>query len=161
MKKWQESRNYRRVKDESGVATANIITVDGIDVEVTDEVFRVYSQMDRRERYLAEEAADGKLLSLDQMDADKVHMEWVGVEPVPSAEESCMRSEVERTWAQLKEALPQVLAALDADEQELVKALFFDQLSTRACAKRLGVSQRTIGYRRDKLLDKLRKKFFS
>ena len=51
MKKWQESRNYRRVRDENGRVIANIITVDGIDVEVGEEVFLAYSQMERRERY--------------------------------------------------------------------------------------------------------------
>ena len=56
MKKWQKERNYRRVYDENGQVIANIITVDGVDVEVTEEVFLAYSQMDRRERYLEEQA---------------------------------------------------------------------------------------------------------
>lgn len=50
MENWQKSRNYRRVKDESGNVIANIITVDGVDVEVTEEVFLAYSQADRRKR---------------------------------------------------------------------------------------------------------------
>ena len=32
MKKWQEERNYRRVRSEGGEVIANIITVDGMDV---------------------------------------------------------------------------------------------------------------------------------
>ena len=48
MKKWQKERNYRRVYDENGQVIANIITVDGVDVEVTEEVFLAYSQMDRK-----------------------------------------------------------------------------------------------------------------
>lgn len=39
MEKWQESRNYRRIKNENGEVIANIITVDGVDVEVTEEVY--------------------------------------------------------------------------------------------------------------------------
>ena len=54
MKKWQKDRNYKRVKDENGNVIANIITVFGQDVEVSDEVFAAYSQMDRRERYAEE-----------------------------------------------------------------------------------------------------------
>ena len=50
MKKWQEIRNYRRVRNENGQVIANIITIDGIDVEVSEEVFLAYSQMDRQER---------------------------------------------------------------------------------------------------------------
>lgn len=39
MKKWQESRNYRKIRDNSGNIIANMITADGVDVAVTDEVF--------------------------------------------------------------------------------------------------------------------------
>ena len=53
MKHWQEKRNYQHVRDEAGNVRSNIITVDGIDVEVSDEVYLAYTQLDRRERYLA------------------------------------------------------------------------------------------------------------
>ena len=52
MEKWQENRNYRKIRDENGTVIANIITVDGRDVAVTEDVFAAYAQMDRRERYL-------------------------------------------------------------------------------------------------------------
>ena len=45
MKKWQKNRNYKRVKDKDGNVVANIITVFGQDVEVSDEIFDTYSQM--------------------------------------------------------------------------------------------------------------------
>ena len=65
MKKWQEERNYRRVRSEGGEVIANIITVDGMDVEVPEDVYLAYAQADRRERYITEEQSSGKLLSLD------------------------------------------------------------------------------------------------
>ena len=55
MKKWQEERNYRRVRSEAGEVIANIITVDGMDVEVPEDVYLAYAQADRRERYITEE----------------------------------------------------------------------------------------------------------
>ena len=48
MKKWQKDRNYKRVKDKDGNVVANIITVSGQDVEVSEKVFAAYSQMDRQ-----------------------------------------------------------------------------------------------------------------
>ena len=48
MKKWQEERNYRRVRNEGGEVIANIITVDGMDVEVPEDVYLAYAQADRR-----------------------------------------------------------------------------------------------------------------
>lgn len=59
MKKWQEERNYRRIYNEAGEAIANIITVDGVDVEVAEDVYLAYSQADRRERYVREEQFPG------------------------------------------------------------------------------------------------------
>ena len=66
MKKWQEERNYRRIYNEAGELIANIITVDGVDVEVAEDVYLAYSQADRRERYVREEQFSGKILSLEQ-----------------------------------------------------------------------------------------------
>ena len=43
MKKWQEERNYRRVRSEGGEVIANIITVDGMDVEVPEDGHRFKS----------------------------------------------------------------------------------------------------------------------
>ena len=69
MKKWQEERNYRRIYNEAGEVIANIITVDGVDVEVAEDVYLAYSQADRRERYVREEQFSGKILSMEQPQA--------------------------------------------------------------------------------------------
>ena len=45
MKKWQESRNYRQVKNDAGEIISYIITVDGIDVEVPEDVMASISPM--------------------------------------------------------------------------------------------------------------------
>lgn len=52
MKKWQENRNYRRIKNENGEVIANSITVEGQDVEVSEDIFNAYAQADRRETAL-------------------------------------------------------------------------------------------------------------
>ena len=114
MKKWQEERNYRRVRSEGGEVIANIITVDGMDVEVPEDVYLAYAQADRRERYIMEEQKQILLLAL--------------------------------------------LSLKDTD-RELINALFFDGASTREYAQRMGVSQRAVIKRRDRILRDL-KKFF-
>ena len=93
MKKWQESRNYRQVKNDAGEIISYIITVDGIDVEVPEDVYRAYSQADRRERYVREEMEAGKLLSLDKLLEDDVPLEPLGVDLVPSAEDTTLEQE--------------------------------------------------------------------
>ena len=147
MKNWQESRNYRRIKDENGAVIANIITINGVDVEVSEEVFLAYSQSDRRERYITEELEPGKILSLDKLLEDEVPLSKFGIEQEPSAESILLGQEDDQE--------------LHEDEKSLIQALFFDGVSVREYARQLGVYHRTIIYRRDKLLEKLRRKIFS
>lgn len=161
MQKWQENRNYRRIKDENGNVIANIITVDGVDVEVTEEVFLAYSQMDRRERYLDEQQEEHPQVSLELLSAYDVPINLYTQRHEISAEDSVIQREEHAEVIVHKERLVSVLSSLSTEEQELIQALFFDGESVREYAKKLGVYHRTIIYRRDKLLEKLRKKKFS
>ncbi len=161
MKKWQKERNYRRIRNEAGEVIANIITVDGVDVEVPEDVYLAYSQADRRERYVREEVEPGRLLSLDKLLEDEVPLEPLGVELSPSAEETTLeREEYGETAAQLKK-LTEALSGLDTAEHQLLQALYFEGVSAREYARQLGVYHRTILYRRDRLLEKLRRMIFA
>ena len=117
MKKWQEERNYRRIYNEAGEAIANIITVDGVDVEVAEDVYLAYSQADRRERYVREEQFSGKILSLEQMAEDDLLSDYVGAEAAPSAEEEALEREQAQSLAERKEML--LLAMLSLNDAVL------------------------------------------
>ncbi len=160
MKEWQKERNYRRVRDKDKKVIANIITIDGVDVEVTEEVFQVYSKMDRRERYLEKERSKGKELSLDQMQEKGGLPGYVGNEDVSCVEDIVLQNEEQAELTVHKQLLENILSLLSEEEKQLIQALFFDGISTREYAKQIGVYQRAVIYRRDKLLEKLRKSFF-
>ena len=49
MKKWQEERNYRRIYNEAGEVIANIITVDGVDVNADEGL--TGTRMDKQEDF--------------------------------------------------------------------------------------------------------------
>ena len=161
MKKWKEDRNYKRLKDEKGNVTANIITVDGVDVEVTEEVFLAYSQADRRERYQDEQQEEHPQVSLELLAAHDVPIDLYMQRHEISAEDSAIQREEYTEFIVHKERLDTALNSLSIEDQALIRALFFDGLSTRAYAKQLGVYQRAVIYRRDKILDKLKEKIFS
>ena len=161
MKNWQESRNYRRIKDKDGNIIANIITVDGVDVEGTEDVFLAYSQADRRERYIAEEVEPGRVLSLERLMEDGVPLAKLGIEQEPSAESIVLEGEDEKELAIQKSRLISALSSLNEAEKQLVQALFFDDIPLREYARCLNVQLRTVQYRRDKLLEKLRREIFS
>ena len=126
MKKWQEERNYRRVRNEGGEVIANIITVDGMDVEVPEDVYLAYAQADRRERYITEEQSSGKLLSLEQMEEDALLPDYVRAETAPSAETEALEREELRNLAEQKQILLLALLSLKDTDRELINALFFD-----------------------------------
>lgn len=152
MKNWQESRNYRRIKDEQGQVVARIITVDGVDVEVTEELFLAYSQADRRERYLSEDTAADKLLSLEQMAEDEVQPDYIGMHLTSSAEDEFLEAEAAEERERMKQSLLLALLSLNDADRELITALFFDGVSTREYARQKGVYQRAIVKRRDRIL---------
>lgn len=159
MKKWQESRNYRRIKDENGNIISNIITVDGIDVEVTEEVFLAYSQAERHERYISEELEPGKILSLNKLLEDGVPLQKMNLESEQSAEDVLLTQSTSTELKQLKHKLAAALTSLREDDRKLIQALYFAGVSTRKYACAVGVTQRAIIKRRNRILRDL-KKFF-
>ena len=159
MKKRQEKRNYRRFKDENGNAIANVITVDGETVEVTDAVYQVYAQVDRRERYITEEVEPGMILSLDKFLEEEVTLETLGVELEESAESLVLEREQLEMISQQKSILYSALDSLDQPERQLIEALFFEEVSIREYSRRIGVTHRAIIKRRDYVLKKTQKFF--
>ena len=55
--------------------------------------------------------------------------------------------------------LPAALISLEDRDRQLITALFFDHISTRECARRMGVTQRAVIKRRDRILRDMKKYF--
>ena len=118
-----------------------------------------YSQADRRERYVREEQFSGKILSLEQMAEDDLLPDYVGAEAAPSAEEEALEREQAQSLAERKEMLLLAMLSLNDADRELINALFFDGASTRDYAARIGITQRAVIKRRDRILRDLKKYF--
>ena len=159
MKNWQKNRNYKRVKDKDGNVVANIITVFGQDIKVSDEIFDTYSQMDRRARYIGEDIPAENEISLERTIEDGIHIETLE-NAEPSAEEICIEHENAKMRAEQEKRLPIVLARLSDDEKRLIDALYFRGLGVREYAREINVPPMKIVRDRDRILGKL-KKYFS
>ena len=159
MKKWQKDRNYKRVKDKDGNVVANIITVSGQDVEVSEKVFAAYSQMDRQERYAEELLMAEREISWEYTREEGIHIETLE-NAEPSAEEICIKHENVKMRAEQVKHLPVVFAQLNDDEKRLIDALYFRGLGVREYAREIGVSHTRVRRERDCILEKL-KKYFS
>ena len=157
MEKWQKERNYKRIRDENGNTIANIITVSGIDIAVSDEVFDVYSGMDRRSRYISEDVPSVIELSLERLMEDGISPERLMRDNAPSAEDIYIERE-DRMWQADKiKQLPTALSELPDEDYQLLHELFFDGISVREYARKNGLSHTAVRKRRDNLLKKIKK----
>ena len=159
MKNWQKTRNYRRMKDENGNVIANVITVFGEKIEVSDELFTVYAHMDAHERYIMEEAPRGRVFSLDKMAEDGMSLETVFHQSAPSAEEILIARENEQDTQHKLTLLKEAVSQLDEADRALIEAVYFENISMREYARRIGVSHSTIAKRRNRILRTLKKIF--
>lgn len=156
MEKWQKERNYKRIRDKNGNVLANIITVSGRDIAVSDEVFDVYSGMDRRARYISEDVPSVAELSLEGLIEDGISPERLMQENVPSAEDICIEWEDRQELTIKIQRLSSSLTALSKEDHQLLHALFFDGVSVREYARKNGLSHTAVRKRRDKLLQKIK-----
>ena len=74
-----------------------------------------------------------------------------------SLEDMCISKELHKERTDILEKALNIISNLPPEEKNLIKQLYFDNLSTRAIAKQLGVTHRTVLYLKDKILEKIRK----
>lgn len=140
------------------------IRVGKIKVPVTDEVYKEYYKMKRRERYLEEDVKVGSSIVDPETGA------VIGYKP--SKEDSIQRlMDKGQDFADEKSLedivvdkamlliLREAMKELDRQELELIQYLYTEQMTVREAAKKMGSSHVTVMNKRDKLLDKLRKFF--
>ncbi len=126
------------------------IRVDGVLVEVSREVYRAYYSIERHTRTLDEkDTRNGKVLYSD-LDTD----ELLGEEMIPDMTSD--RVEDSAIYSILRKELHEYLAMLPAQDMELIQALYFECLTEREYAQRIGISPKGVNKRRQKVLDKLR-----
>ena len=157
MKNWKQERNYRPIRDGDGNVTGGVITVDGREVEVSADVYRAYAKADRRDRYVEEQYDKGTLVSLEYLAENNVPLDRISAEIVSDAEDEMLRRYDQE---QLRAILLPVLNALKEQDRALVQALYFDEISEREYAKRLGIRQSTLQNRRNKVLREIRRTIF-
>lgn len=119
MEKWQKERNYKRIRDKNGNVVANIITVFGRDIAVSDDVFEAYSEMDRHARYISEDVPSVAELSLEGLIEDGISPERLMRENAPSAEELYIEREDKQELTMKIQRLSFSLTALPEEDYQL------------------------------------------
>lgn len=136
--------------------------ISGKRVKVTEEVYREYYRAKDKEHYFMERLKKGHIITdpdtkekrhvpgREQSYEQLIEQDWQFTSPEASVEEEAVK-------AVLLDRLQDVLHSLSDDEMALVEELFYLEKTEREAAKRFRVSQNTIHYRKNKVLDKLRK----
>lgn len=146
MKYWQKERNYRKIANSDGSFTY-IITIGGEDIEVDAEVYMAYSSADRRERYLYERE-EGLLLSLERLEEDNVPLDSLVDKPPESAEDVIL-AQIESKRIQA------ALDSLSPEDRQLIDALVLGGVTEREYAARIGMSQKGVNKRKQKVFQKI------
>lgn len=136
--------------------------MNGEPVKVSEEVYREFYRGEDKERYFMGKLKKGRTT---------VNQDTQEIRYIPSRELSYEQL-VEQDWqfaasdisvedkvvkAAMIEKLQSILHNLTAEEMALVEELFYLEKTEREAAKRFAVSQNTIHYRKNKVLEKLRK----
>ncbi|SNS87438.1 Sigma-70, region 4 [Anaerovirgula multivorans] len=139
------------------------IKIGKLSVPVSEEIYKEYYKMKRRERYLEEDIKVG---------SSKIDPETGKVTYKPSKEDSIERLMDKGHDLAAEELIEDVIVdkamllilqeamkELDRQEKALINDLFYKELTVREVASRENISHVAVMKRRDKILGKLRKYF--
>ena len=113
-------------------------------------MYTVYYRTERHAAALKEKDARHGTTSYHALDTDERLGEELLRDPKASVEEQAIAN-------LLREKLRRSIALLSKPEQELIRALYFEELTERQLSCRVGIPQQTINYKRRRILQKLKK----
>ena len=153
---WKTQCNYRKIRQADG-SVKNIIFVDGQNVEVTDEVYKAYSQMGRQERYQEEQRNELPQVSFEKLCEASVPIDLYIAEHSPSAEDEVMAEFDAAERKRMIALLPNALDQLSDTEWEMIQTIHFDGLSMREYARQHDIPTMTLHYRLKQIYEKISK----
>lgn len=126
------------------------IFLHGMLMEVTEEAYRDFYRANRRQKYIAERSRKNGDFSYDMLTTDDFNGEDILVDDREPLDEQVVRKI-------MADKLRCAMFILSENEQELIRKIFFEELSERTLAEKYGVSQVAIHKRKVKILNKLKK----
>lgn len=119
-------------------------------VQVTREVYEEYHRMERRERYLEERDKENSVLLFSTLRAEDSSTDV----PIEDTEVNIEEEVIKQMFL---DKLPKALALLSDDEIDMIRDLYWNDMSIRELAKKTETAKSTILSKRDRILAKLRK----
>ena len=126
------------------------ISLHNMLMEVDEAYYTEFYREQRREKYLRERAIEKGDIYYHSLDTEEFCGEDILVDPDENVAEQV-------TDKLMAEHIRYIVSLLPSDERELFEALFFKGYSERQWSKISGIPQRTICYRKNVILQKLKK----
>ena len=122
----------------------------GMIMEVTESTYLEFYRLQRRQKYIDERSRDNKDISYDSLTTDEFIGEDILVDDGDSVEDQAVRNVT-------AEEIRFIISLLKPEDQELVKAMFFEGLSERQYAEKCGVNRNAVHKRKVRILEELKK----
>lgn len=139
-----------RKEAEASYAYKFFIPLQGMLMEVTEETYRDFYKAGRRQKYINERSAENGDFSYDMLTTDDFNGEDILVDTSQETSDAVIHKI-------MLDKLSDSLILLSDDEQKLINALFFRNLSERELSAETGIPQKTINDRKRRILIKLKK----
>mgnify|MGYP001378760506 CR=1 FL=1 len=125
----------------------------GYAIMETDETsYKAFYRDAARNKYLEKLDNQHGMVSLNAIDSDELDGVGVVVDTSELLDEKIMRKI-------MIEKLPEAISILNDEEKELIQQIYFNHISERELAKLWNIPRKTLSYRKDKVLLKLRNFF--
>ena len=121
-------------------------------METDEEGYKSFYKEYRRERYVNEEAHAAGVVSLNAIDTDELDGTGVLADTSEPFEDKVLRK-------LMAEKLPEAISVLTEEEKELIRMIYFNGISERELSAILDIPRKTLSYRKEKILMKLKKYF--
>lgn len=144
-----EEHQIRQESDEE-YQRKRFIALHGMIMEVSQTDYLAFYRARRRQKYLAEAAAERGDVSYDALSTDGFNGENILADPGREIAEALV-------WEETMDKLRYALSVLPQEEKELIKAHFYDGKTQTELAEEYGVNQSNISRRIARILGKVKK----
>ncbi len=140
----------RRCQKDKSYESKQFIPLHGMLLEVTQEQYAEFYKEQRRQKYLTEQSADNRDVSMDALMTENLYIADFSADSTMDIAAIAERS-------LLLEQLWKALRHLTEEEQSLIYRYYYDEQSESEIAALDGISQQAVSKRLKKVLGKLRK----
>jgi RNA polymerase sigma factor (sigma-70 family) len=139
-----------RIETDASFKDKHFIALHGMLMEVSEKDYLDFYKNKRRQKYIDERSTENGDFSYDMLTTDDFNGEDILVDTSEEIDSAVINKI-------MLDKLNDSIILLSADEQKLIREIFYEELSERTLAEKYGISQVAIHKRKIRILEKLKK----